>query len=162
MDIVFTCPACRQELAVEASGAGSKIECPECGESIMIPEPSPVNIRAIPPGGKPAPAAAAAATKEKHFTLPATGTKPKVSIERPRASLESEVKGVGKKLMLKCFRRADYLGQGPDAFEQAVSHFLQAAEEVNIHSLAPIHYSYADATSGAVMNDYGVMIYYKG
>ncbi|MBI3878839.1 MAG: hypothetical protein HY301_02090 [Verrucomicrobia bacterium] len=158
MDIVFTCPACRQELEVDETGSGTEIECPECGASVLIPEPSPVNIRVQPPGGP----VAAAATKEKHFKLPTGGAKSKISIERPRASLESEVKGVGKKLKIKCFRRADFIGQGPDSFDQAVSHFLQATDEVNIHSLTPIHYSYVDAKSGQVLTDYGVMVFYKG
>ena len=37
MDIVFNCPHCEQELAVDSSGAGSEIQCPSCGEKIMIP-----------------------------------------------------------------------------------------------------------------------------
>ena len=37
MDIVFNCPNCEQELAVDQSGAGSQIECPSCGETITIP-----------------------------------------------------------------------------------------------------------------------------
>jgi ribosomal protein S27E len=36
MDIVFNCPNCEQELAVDQSGAGSQIECPSCGETITI------------------------------------------------------------------------------------------------------------------------------
>ena len=28
MDIVFNCPNCDQELAVDSTGAGSNIECP--------------------------------------------------------------------------------------------------------------------------------------
>src|SRR5206468_10758318 len=39
MDVIFTCPKCDQELAVDSSGAGSEIDCPACGESIVIPSP---------------------------------------------------------------------------------------------------------------------------
>ena len=37
MDIIFNCPHCEQELAVDSSGAGSSISCPACGEEITIP-----------------------------------------------------------------------------------------------------------------------------
>ncbi len=39
MDVIFNCPKCEQELAVDASGAGSEINCPSCGQSIVIPSP---------------------------------------------------------------------------------------------------------------------------
>ena len=40
MDIIFDCPKCEQELAVDSSGAGSEINCPSCGEKIVIPQAS--------------------------------------------------------------------------------------------------------------------------
>jgi len=40
MDIVFNCPNCEQELAVDSSGAGTNIECPSCHETITIPSPN--------------------------------------------------------------------------------------------------------------------------
>src|SRR6266852_1757910 len=39
MDVIFSCPKCDQELAVDSSGAGSEINCPSCGEAIVIPAP---------------------------------------------------------------------------------------------------------------------------
>src|SRR2546421_12412712 len=39
MDVIFNCPKCDQELAVDSSGAGSEINCPSCGEAIVIPSP---------------------------------------------------------------------------------------------------------------------------
>src|SRR5262245_26818050 len=39
MDVIFNCPKCEQELAVDSSGAGSEINCPSCGEPIVIPTP---------------------------------------------------------------------------------------------------------------------------
>ena len=38
MDVIFNCPHCDQELSVDASGVGSEIECPECKETIVIPQ----------------------------------------------------------------------------------------------------------------------------
>ena len=45
MEIIFNCPNCDQELAVDSQGAGSQIPCPTCGETITIPDKS---ARAIP------------------------------------------------------------------------------------------------------------------
>ena len=39
MDVIFNCPKCEQELAVDSTGAGTEIDCPSCGETIVIPTP---------------------------------------------------------------------------------------------------------------------------
>jgi DNA-directed RNA polymerase subunit RPC12/RpoP len=158
MDIVFNCPECRQELEVDESGAGSEIECPECGANITIPEPSPVNIRAVP-----ASAATPGATeaREKHLKLP-VGKKSSVMIERPKATLETQARGLDKKLKVKTFRRGDYTTEVNHAFDAAVSDFLASLDDHAIHSVAPLHYSRVDAASRQVLNDYGVMVVYRG
>src|ERR1043166_8817985 len=38
MDLVFRCPNCEQELAVEPSGAGTEITCPSCHNPITVPQ----------------------------------------------------------------------------------------------------------------------------
>ena len=45
MDVIFNCPKCDQELAVDSSGAGSEINCPSCGEAIVIPAPEKSVLR---------------------------------------------------------------------------------------------------------------------
>jgi transcription elongation factor Elf1 len=37
-DIVFTCPHCGGELAVDKEGAGLSLACSHCGQTLMIPE----------------------------------------------------------------------------------------------------------------------------
>jgi MoxR-like ATPase len=54
MDILFNCPACNQELAVEAANAGAQIKCPSCGKILLVPR-----ARASKPASKPAPSAPA-------------------------------------------------------------------------------------------------------
>ena len=44
MDVNFNCPHCDQELEVDSGGAGQSIECPSCGESIVIPVATAANI----------------------------------------------------------------------------------------------------------------------
>src|SRR5580658_6742100 len=69
MDISFKCPICDQELEVDASGAGSNIECPSCSNSITVPQPDPaavVHAAAV----APAPAPPEPPKEEKHFSVP--------------------------------------------------------------------------------------------
>ena len=53
-DIEFPCPHCLRQLTVDKSGAGMRVDCPECGKPIRIPNPS-VSFRAtstVAPAGK--------------------------------------------------------------------------------------------------------------
>ncbi|HOW79905.1 MAG TPA: hypothetical protein PK406_10715, partial [Verrucomicrobiota bacterium] len=45
MDVIFNCPKCEQELAVDSAGAGTEIPCPSCGEPLVIPEPELLSNR---------------------------------------------------------------------------------------------------------------------
>ncbi|HSH94308.1 MAG TPA: MoxR family ATPase [Roseimicrobium sp.] len=54
MDITFKCPVCRQDLAVDAAGAGTAISCPSCTRSITIPATSetaapPLRVSVVKP-----------------------------------------------------------------------------------------------------------------
>src|SRR5215831_18978238 len=99
MDVIFNCPKCDQELAVDSSGAGSEIDCPSCGESIVIPSPDSASrplMRAMPEaagGGGPinAIASSAAAKVEMHLRVPVHKTT-EVLIEKPLAPLEVAAK----------------------------------------------------------------------
>src|SRR5881392_374632 len=101
MDVIFNCPKCDQELAVDSSGAGSEIDCPSCGESIIIPGPdSNVARPLVGPnsgvdrgGGLPVnPISTSAAAKvEMHLRVPVHKTTESL-IEKPLAPLEVAAK----------------------------------------------------------------------
>src|SRR3954464_12699074 len=90
MDVIFNCPKCDQELAVDSSGAGSEIDCPSCGESIVIPGPdsvSPPLMRtadeAVAAGMPINPISSSAAAKvQKHLRVPVHKAT-EVLIEKP-------------------------------------------------------------------------------
>ncbi len=46
-DIVFDCPHCGKNLAIDARGAGLGIPCPACGRDIEVPIPEGVDITDI-------------------------------------------------------------------------------------------------------------------
>jgi transcription elongation factor Elf1 len=43
-DIVFDCPHCHHNLAIDYRGAGLQIECVECGEPVLVPIPEGMKI----------------------------------------------------------------------------------------------------------------------
>jgi DNA-directed RNA polymerase subunit RPC12/RpoP len=156
MDLVFTCPNCRQELEVDSSGAGTEIDCPECGSPITIPEPTPHNIRATPLSST------AGGQLEKHFRVPVSKKPVTVQIAKPLPPLEVQAKTGERRLTIKCIRRADCVEGGQDKFESKVAQFLQAIGDAHVVSILPIAYSTLDPASKQPLADYGVMIVYKG
>jgi|GEM_PF-3195502 hypothetical protein len=46
-DIVFECSYCQQSLVVDAAGVGVEIDCPGCGNSIVIPAGVPSELETL-------------------------------------------------------------------------------------------------------------------
>jgi|SRR5581483_7235785 len=179
MDLVFNCPMCDQELEVDASGAGEEINCPACGKAIRIPEPNvPVAgaSPAAPTAGAPAVdgapgkwgtpvnaiAASAAAKVQKHLRVPVHAAPTEKLIAKPAVPLEVAAKESDRQLRVKCIRHIDCVEVGHDKFDEMVSSFLGKIGEHNLVSINPISYSMIDISSQKLLNDYGVMIVFRG
>ena len=173
MDVIFNCPKCEQELAVDSSGAGSEIDCPSCGESIVIPEPN-----VVPRGGIPtmapeesgahlasnpvsAMASSAAAKVEMHLRVPSNKTAG-VLIAKPLAPLEVAAKESDRKMRVKTIKHTDCIEVGHDKFDEFVTNFLLKVGEPNIISINTLTYTHLDIGSQKLMTDFGVMIVYRG
>jgi ribosomal protein S27E len=168
MDIVFNCPNCEQELAVDQTGAGTQIDCPACGETITIPAAAAggkVTTDSLPVAPTPAPSAintSAAAKVELHLKVP-VHDKPVASlIDKPKPPLESVQKGAGKRLRIRTIRRAACLENGHDKFDEKVSDFLQEIGESNIVSTHIVVYEQFDVGIQKIMTDYGMLVVYRG
>jgi len=169
MDIVFNCPKCDQELAVDSSGAGSEIDCPSCGESITIPEPKGALTGAggdVPNGRVEAhpvnPIASSAAAKiELHLRVPTHKTSESL-ITKPLVPLEAAAKDSEKKIRTKTIRRLDCVEVGHDRFDEILTGFLGKVGESNIISISTVNYSYLDIGTQKLLTDFGVLIVYKG
>jgi predicted RNA-binding Zn-ribbon protein involved in translation (DUF1610 family) len=169
MDIVFDCPSCNQELAVDAAGAGTEIACPSCGETITIPQESTKAPAAenSPPAaflgqGTSAINASAAAKVEMHLKVPISDKPGKPLIEKSKPPLVAVAKGADKKLRVHTIRHASCIESGHDTFDEKVSEFLNTVGEANVTGIHTISYTHFDVGTQKILNDYGVLVIYRG
>ena len=170
MDVIFNCPKCDQELAVDSSGAGTEIDCPSCGEAITIPAPgaggrlAADGVPAGTPGGGPinAIASSAAAKVEMHLRVPVHASPAERLIEKPLPPLEVAARETDKKLRVKTIKHTDCIEVGHDKFDEMVTAFLIKVGEPNVVSLTALTYTHLDIGSQKLMTDFGVMIVYRG
>ena len=159
MDLTFKCPNCDQELAVDASGAGSEIECPSCSKTLIVPTPDPDALAAA----AVVDAAPTAPKEEKHFSVPVHDQATEALIQKPKArSLDIIAKEGDKTLRIKTFKRTDCQEVGKDHFDEIVSAFLEKVGHPNVVSINSINYSYMELGSRNLLTDYGVLIVFKG
>jgi hypothetical protein len=172
MDVIFNCPKCEQELAVDSSGAGSQIDCPSCGETIVIPAPETVvNVPGVPTThtaqrGEVHPvnpiASSAAAKVEMHLRVPVRATPTESLIEKPLVPLEVAAKETDKKIRVRTIKHTDCVEVGHDKFDEVVSNFLGKVGESNVISITTLTYTHLDIGTQKLLTDFGVMVVYRG
>ena len=169
MEIIFNCPNCSQELAVDASGAGSEIPCPTCGATITIPQESgksaSANHSAEVPAASLAPSAmasSAAAKVEFHLKVPVRTTPGESLIKKAAIPLDAVAKGADKQIRVRTIRHDKCIDAGHDKFDDMVSKALADIGEANIISIHTISYEHFDVQSQKVMTDYGLVIIHRG
>ena len=167
MDIIFDCPKCGQELAVDSSGAGSELNCPSCGEKIVVPS-APAGVTPPPPSGtaaahlQSAMASSAAAKVEMHLKVPVHKGPTEVLIEKPKTTLEVAAKETDRKIRIKTIRHTDCIEVGHDKFDEVVTNFLQKVGEANVVSINSLTYTHIDIGSQKLLTDYAVMVVFRG
>ncbi len=172
MDVIFNCPKCEQELAVDSTGAGTEINCPSCGEPIVIPAPELVANRAGLDNTPGAPrvevhpinpiASSAAAKVEMHLRVPDHKTPTERLIEKPPPPLEAAAKESDKKIRVRTIKHTDCIEVGHDKFDEVVSNFLGKVGESNIISITTLAYTHLDIGTQKLLTDFGVMVVYRG
>ena len=174
MDIIFNCPKCEQELEVDSAGAGSEINCPSCGETILIPQPGtqgtrtasgtdPGDIPTVGGAGPVNPMATSAAAKiEMHLKVPVHAKPTESLIAKALPPLEVAAKESDRKIRIKTIRHTDCIEVGHDRFDEIVSQFLGKVGETNIISINSLNYTFLDIGTQKLMTEYGVLVVYKG
>jgi DNA-directed RNA polymerase subunit RPC12/RpoP/histone H3/H4 len=165
MDIIFDCPNCQQELAVDSTGAGTEIECPSCGETITIPRQStkPAPEAAHSTGLPVNPTAASAAAKiEKHLKVPVRDKPSELLIKKANVPLEAVAKGADKRIRVHTIRHATCVESGHDRFDEKATEFLNEVGEANLVSVHTISYTFVDIASQKTLTDFGMLIVFRG
>ncbi len=162
MDMTFNCPACKQELAVDPSGAGSEIQCPACGAAIIIPQAPEAPEAPQEHANQGSISASAAAKIERHFAVPVHDQPAAALIQKARPPLEVAAKESEKKLRIKTIRHTDCIEVGRDRFDEMVGDMLAKIGESNIVAMHPITYTHLDIGSQKLLTDYGLLIVYRG
>ena len=164
MDIVFNCPNCDQELAVDSTGAGTNIECPSCHETISIPgvpPPAAPEVHALSLAASPI-STSAAAKVEMHLKVPVLDKAPAPLISKPKPPLEVVMRGAGKKILSHTIKHGACIESGHDKFDEVVTKFLNDVGETNIIGIHTISYTFLDIGTQKLLNDYGLLVIYRG
>ena len=164
MDIIFDCPKCGQELAVDSAGAGTEIECPSCSEKITIPQEStkPASGGTLITGQPVNPIASSAAAKiEKHLKVPLSD-KPGASLLKKEQPQAITAKDAAKKIRVHTIRHAGCVEFGHDKFDEKVTEFLNEIGEANLIGIHTTSYTYLDIGTQKIMVDFGILIVYRG
>lgn len=159
MDLTFACTNCKQGMVVDATGAGTEVECPGCGATVKVPEADILNLHVMN-----AIASSAAAREEHHYSVPVHDMPTEVLIEKPQPPLEAAIrqpKDAEKRLRIKCIRRVDCMEVGHDNFDKKVGEFLGKVAPEDIVSANTLSYTFMDMASRQLLTDYGVMIIFK-
>ncbi|MBM3822310.1 MAG: hypothetical protein FJ404_05340 [Verrucomicrobia bacterium] len=83
-------------------------------------------------------------------------------IEKPKKPLDAAAKEMDKSIRVRCIRRQECIEVGHDRFEEIVTAFLQKVGEANVINLCTVNYSYVDMGSRQILNDFGILITYRG
>jgi hypothetical protein len=165
MDIVFNCPNCEQELAVDSSGAGNTLECPTCHETITVPAgaANPEPVAATTPSLAASPISTSAAAKvEMHLKVPVLDKPAAPLINKPKPPLEAVVRGAGKTIKSHVIKHSACIESGHDKFDEVVAKFLNEVGETNIIAMHTISYTFLDIGTQKILNDYGLMVIFRG
>jgi hypothetical protein len=168
MEIIFNCPHCDQEMSVDSSGAGSEIQCPTCNETITIPEKSEKEAATMPvadPGQKTGGSAintSAAAKVQMRLSVPVRTSPSESLIQKAAVPLDAVAKGADKQIRVRTIRHDKCVDAGHDKFDEIVSKALAQIGEQNIISLHTMNFEHFDVQTQKVMNDYGLIVVYRG
>jgi len=161
MDILFSCPNCKQQLEAPTALAGTAINCPACNFQITIPEADPANTRAA--GAGPSADGNAARLEEKHFVVPVTESPTQSLIKKALPPLDVTARADGtKSLKIKCVRHSDCVEVGKDRFDEIVSDILNKIGEPNVVNVSVFNYEHLDLGTRQMVTDYGIMVVFRG
>ena len=127
MDLTFHCVHCKQELAVDASAEGQKIQCPTCSAEVTVPEMDASTVHTANPIS-----ASAGAKLEHHFSVPVHDSPAEILLKHVEKAEEEPAPDAPKKIKFRVIRHTDCIEVGHDRYEEMVASFLNKIGEENI------------------------------
>ena len=85
-----------------------------------------------------------------------------VLIAKPKTPLEGAARGATKKVRVRTIRHATCVESGHDRFDEKVAEFLNEVGEANLVGIHPVSYTHFDVGTQKVVEDFGVIIVYRG
>ena len=125
-------------------------------------DPAPAVDLAAPPATATGQAAITAFHESLHLSVPTHDTPAAALIQKPNRPLDVVAKEGDKKMRIRSIKRVDCQEVGKDKFDEKVSEFLDHVGQLNIISINTINYSTIDMATRTLVQDYGVMIVFKG
>ena len=97
-----------------------------------------------------------------HLKVPVRDKPGEVLIAKPKPPLEAVARGADKKVRVRTIRHATCVESGHDKFDERVTEFLNEVGEANLISLHTVNYTHFDVGIQKIVEDYGVVIVYRG
>ena len=107
-------------------------------------------------------ASSAAAKVEMHLRVPDHKTPAASLIVKPLVPLDVEAKTTDKQIRVRTIKHTDCIEVGHDKFDEVVSNFLSKTGEANVISISTIVYTHLDIGTQKLLQDFGVMVVYRG
>ena len=107
-------------------------------------------------------ASSAAAKVEMHLKVPVSDKPGKSLIEKPKPPLEAVAKGADKQIRIHTIKHASCIESGHDKFDERVTEYLSEIGEANLIGIHTISYTHFDVGTQKILNDYGVLMIYRG
>ena len=107
-------------------------------------------------------ASSAAAKVEMHLRVPDHKTPAASLIVKPLVPLDVAAKTTDKQIRVRTIKHTDCIEVGHDKFDEVVSNFLSKTGEANVISISTIVYTHLDIGTQKLLQDFGVMVVYRG
>ena len=107
-------------------------------------------------------ASSAAAKVEFHLKVPVRSTPGESLIKKSAVPLAAVARGADKKIRTRTIKHASCIESGHDKFDEKVTEFLNEIGEANMVGVHMISYTYFDVGTQKILNDYGLVILYRG
>ena len=97
-----------------------------------------------------------------HLKVPVRDKPGEILIAKPKPPLEAAARGAVKKVRVRTIRHSNCVEAGHDKFDERVAEFLNEVGEANLIGVHTVGYTHFDVSIQKIVEDYGLIIVYRG